>query len=90
MDKKFILSVLVIFVVSMLLGFITHGWTLADEYAATGLFRDAAEQESLFSWMLLAHIILASAFVALYRKGIEDRPWVGQGVRFGIPPGAGP
>ena len=35
-------------------------------------------------WMLIAHIILAAAFVALYRKGVEDKPWMGQGVRFGL------
>ena len=39
MNKKFILAVVVIFVISMLLGFITHAWALADEYAATGLYR---------------------------------------------------
>jgi magnesium-transporting ATPase (P-type) len=84
MDKKFTLSVLLIFVLSMILGFITHAWALADEYTGTGLYREATAQEALFPWMLLAHIILAIAFVALYRKGLEDKPWVGQGVRFGI------
>ena len=84
MDKKFILSVLLIFVVSMVLGFVTHGWALADEYFATNLFRDPAEQEAMMHWMLIAHIILATAFVALYRKGVEDKPWMGQGVRFGL------
>jgi len=84
MDKKYILSVLLIFVVSMVLGFVTHGWALADAYNATNLFRDAAVQESMIHWMLIAHIILAAAFVALYRKGVEDKPWMGQGVRFGL------
>ena len=84
MDKKFILSVLLILVLSMILGFITHSWALMDEYSATGLFRDATSQEALFPWMVLAHVILAFAFVALYRKGVENKPWVGQGVRFGI------
>ena len=48
MDKKFFLGVVLIFVVSMVLGFVTHGWALADEYEATGLFRLPAEQEALF------------------------------------------
>ena len=84
MDKKFILSVLLVFVLSMVLGFITHGWALMDEYMATGLFREATAQEALFPWMLLAHLILAFAFVALYRKGVENKPWAGQGIRFGL------
>ena len=84
MDKKFILSVVLIFVVSLVLGFITHGWALNDEYIATGLFRAPADQEALFPWMLLAHVILAYAFVALYRGGVESKPWVAQGVKFGV------
>jgi len=84
MDKKFILSVIVIFVVSMLLGFITHGWALKDEYMATGIYRPESEQEAKMVWMLLAHLLMSLAFVVLYRKGREDKPWFGQGLRFGF------
>jgi len=84
MDKKFILSVIVIFVVSMILGFITHGWALSDEYNATGLFRPEQEQQNFMVWMLLAHAVMAYAFVAIYRRGHEDKPWMAQGIRFGF------
>ena len=84
MDKKFILSVVLIFVVSMVLGFITHAWLLSAEYQATGLFRPDAEAEAYLPYMLLAHVILALAFVWIYRQGREDKPWVAQGVRFGV------
>ena len=84
MDKKFFLAFILIFVISLVLGFVTHGWALADEYEATGLFRLPAEQEGLFPWMLLAHVILSYAFVAVYKRGLEERAWVGQGIRFGI------
>ena len=84
MDKKFILSVVLIFVASMVLGFITHAWVLSAEYHATGLFRPDAEAEAYFPYMLLAHVIMAFAFVWIYRRGCEDKPWVAQGVRFGV------
>ena len=84
MDKKFILSVVLIFVVSMVLGFITHAWLLSAEYQATGLFRPDAEAEAYLPYMLLAHVIMAFAFVWIYRQGREDKPWVSQGVRFGL------
>ena len=84
MDKKFILSVVVIFVVSMLLGFITHAWALADEYTATGLFRSVEDQEAYFPWLLLGHAVMAYAFVKLYICGREDKPWLAQGMRFGF------
>ena len=84
MDKKFILSVVLFFVVSLVLGFITHAWLLSAEYQATGLFRPDAEAEAYFPFMLLAHVIMAFAFVWIYRQGREDKPWVSQGVRFGL------
>ncbi|MFT5140899.1 MAG: hypothetical protein ACI9H8_002318 [Lysobacterales bacterium] len=84
MNKKFIISVVVVFVVSMLLGFITHAWALADEYAATGLYRTLEDQEAHFVWMLVAHVIMAYAFVKLYVCGREDKPWLAQGLRFGF------
>lgn len=84
MDKKFFLSVIVVFVVSMLLGFITHGWALKDEYLATGIYRPEAEQQARMIWMLLGHLFMSVAMVVLYRKGREDKPWAGQGLRFGL------
>ena len=84
MDKKFFISVVVIFVLSMVIGFVNHGLVLSDEYQATGLFRPDAEAQAYFSWMLIAHVIMAFAFVWIYRFGREDKPWAAQGVRFGI------
>ena len=34
--------------------------------------------------MLLAHVILAGAFVWIYARGRENRPWLGQGLRYGL------
>jgi hypothetical protein len=34
--------------------------------------------------MLLAHVILAGAFTWIYSRGIEAKPWLAQGLRFGI------
>jgi hypothetical protein len=34
--------------------------------------------------MILAHVILAGAFVWVYARGVEPKPWLAQGVRFGI------
>ena len=35
-------------------------------------------------WMLLAHVVLAGAFVWIYARGMEAKPWLGQGLRFGL------
>jgi hypothetical protein len=34
--------------------------------------------------MILAHVMLSGAFVWIYARGVESKPWLGQGVRFGI------
>ena len=34
--------------------------------------------------MILAHVIMAGAFVWIYARGVEAKPWVAQGVRFGV------
>ncbi|HSM68331.1 MAG TPA: hypothetical protein VK830_01355, partial [Xanthomonadales bacterium] len=71
MDKKYFLAVIIIFVVYSLLGMVIHGMVLSDEYNATGLFRSEEEQAGFIIPMLLAHLIMAGAFVWLSRAGLE-------------------
>jgi len=33
--------------------------------------------------MILAHVFLSGALVWIYSRGVEPRPWLAQGVRFG-------
>ena len=86
MNKKFLISWVVIFVVWMVGSFVVHGLLLGPEYAAAepNLMRPEAEQQALTHWMLLAHAIMAGAFVWIYNRGNEDKPWMQQGNLFGI------
>ncbi len=84
MNAKFLIAWLVIFILSMLAGFAVHGQLLADEYLATGLMRPAEEAQNYFVWMIIAHLIMAAAFVWIYVRGREAKPWFGQGLRFGF------
>lgn len=34
-------------------------------------------------YLIGAHVVMSAAFVAIYRRGIEPRPWLGQGIRYG-------
>ena len=34
--------------------------------------------------MLLAHVLLSGAFAWIYTRGVEAKPWLAQGVRFGV------
>jgi hypothetical protein len=84
MNAKFLIAWLVIFILSMLGGFAVHGQLLADEYLATGLMRPVEEQQQYFVWMIIAHLVMAAAFVWIYQRGREAKPWLGQGLRFGL------
>jgi hypothetical protein len=85
MKGKFFLGWVVAFVLWMAGGFIIHGTLLAPEYKAlTGLFRADADAQAHFLPLLLAHVIAAGAFVWIYSRGIEPKPWLAQGFRYGI------
>ncbi len=85
MKGKFVLAWVVAFVVWMAGSFIVHGMLLHGDYAQlTSLFRPEAESQRHFPLMILAHILMAGAFAWIYSRGIEPKPWMPQGVRFGI------
>ena len=54
------------------------------DYAATAGMRPPAEAQGLMHWMILAQALFGVAFAWVYFQGKEDRPWLAQGVRFGI------
>jgi hypothetical protein len=85
MDRKFLVAWLVLFVVWMLGSFVVHGTLLYGDYAALpNLFRPEADAQNYFPFMLLAHAVMAGAFVWIYTRGLEAKPWLGQGLRFGL------
>ena len=34
--------------------------------------------------MIFAHVMMAGAFTWIYARGVENKPWLGQGLRFGL------
>jgi hypothetical protein len=85
MNKKFAIAWVSIFVVWMIGDFVVHGVLLHDDYARLpNLFRPEADAQQYFPLMILAHVILAGAFAWIYARGVEAKPWLGQGIRFGL------
>ena len=85
MNKKFLISWVVVFVAWMAGSFVVHGFLLAGGYAQLpNLFRPEAEAQGFMHLMLLAHVVMAGAFVWIYQRGAEDKPWVAQGIRYGV------
>ena len=85
MNKKFVISWVVIFVVWMVGGMLVHSIWLGETYEAmTNMMRPMDEQSGLMHFMLIAHALMAAAFVWIYQRGQEDKPWMAQGLRFGV------
>jgi hypothetical protein len=85
MNKKLALAWVLVFVAWMIGSFVVHGVLLrADYMQLSGLFRTDADAQKYFPIMLLAHVLLAGAFVWIYARGVETKPWLAQGIRFGI------
>ncbi len=78
-------SIAVMAVMSLVLGFIVHGWLLAPDYMKlAALFRSPADAQGYFGFMILAHVLIGIGFTWIYRAGREAKPFLAQGVRFGL------
>src|SRR5580700_642774 len=85
MNKKFVISWTVLFVAWFMGSFVVHGVLLRSDYMQLSrLFRTEGDQQKYFPLMILAHLILSGAFVWIYARGVEAKPWLAQGVRFGV------
>jgi len=85
LNRNFVISVVVVFVLSVALGFVIHGVILGPEYSklTPDFYRTPEDSRPLFPLMLLGNLMFATAFTWIYRHGREDKPWLAQGARFG-------
>ena len=84
MNKRFLIAWIVVFIAWFLGSFVVHGVLLnADYKALPNLFRTEADSQAYFPYMILAHVIMSGAFVWIYARGVEAKPWLPQGLRFG-------
>ena len=81
--KKFVPTVVVVFVVANLMGFLIHAVLLKKDYLPiSGYYREMGQEKMLF--ISLAYLSFALGSVWVYAKGVEEKSWLGQGVRFGL------
>ena len=84
MNRKRVISAIVMFVMAWALSFVVHGLLLGPDYSATPGMRPPAEAQQIIGYLILAQAIFGVAFAWVYFQGKEDKPWLAQGVRFGI------
>jgi hypothetical protein len=69
----------------MALGFAVHATMLAPDYARLpSLMRSMEDSQKYFPFMLLGHVFLAFGFTWIYLRGREAKPWLAQGIRYGL------
>lgn len=84
MSARFFIAWAVTFVAWMAGSFVVHHTLLHADYSSVqNLFRSPEEAQNYFHFMILAHALMAGAFVWIYRQGVTAAPFVGQGLRYG-------
>ncbi len=81
---KCIVSAAIMFVMAWALSFVVHGFLLGADYAVTPGMRPPAEAQKIVYFIILAQALFGIAFAWIYVQGREDKPWLAQGLRFGI------
>jgi hypothetical protein len=89
MNKRFVISVVVIFIVSVAGGMLVHGTILASEYtklANAGIYRTPEQAHPLMGFMMLGQPQLRHRPHVDLSHRTRQPPWLGQGLRFGLRP----
>jgi len=78
-----ILAIVVVFVLSCVFGTLIHAILLHDDYASVASVYRAAKDASI-PLIFTGYLSFAIGSVWMYAHGVEDKAWLGQGVRFGV------
>ncbi|MGA9041251.1 MAG: hypothetical protein WB421_12000 [Terriglobales bacterium] len=83
--KKFLAAFALVFVLSTLLNFVIHGFLLKPLYHQTSqLMRGDADAGAHAMFLMVGFLFFSLGFVWIYARGVEAKPWAGQGIRYGI------
>jgi hypothetical protein len=83
--KKLIIAIVVAYVFLMGTDYLIHSVWLMPDYDAIPLSHRNAEQIMSRFWaMALGQLFFAAMFAYIYTRGRESKPWIPQGIRYGI------
>ena len=82
-DKKFFLAWIAAFVAWFVGTYVVNVY-LIDYSAIAGLMRPWEEELQRYPVLILADLILTGSFVRFYVRGLERKPWLPQGLGFGL------
>ncbi len=83
--KKFLITWAVVFFVGFTLNYVIHAVLLHDDYSKLpNLLRTEPDMQSRFHYMIVANIVYSLALAWIFAQGLTEKPWLGQGIRFGV------
>lgn len=98
--KRFCIAVIVVFVLLLITDFIIHGVILSGLYKpytagptqvmfGLSLFMDPSGQGRSYKWafhiaIYVAEFIFAFFFTYIFTRGVEGKPWLTEGFRYGV------
>ena len=83
--KKLVAAVVVGYIVLMVLGYVIHNIWLMPVYREYDQVWRSPELMMKKRWvMFVGQFIFTVLFAWIYTRGLENKPWVGQGIRYGI------
>jgi hypothetical protein len=82
---KSLLRTMAVAMAMFALGFVGHQLLLGRAYAAIEpIMRSKSDMQAHMPFALINCLVFSAAFVWIYSQGKSARPWLGQGVRFGV------
>jgi hypothetical protein len=82
---KFLIRTLVVAVAMFALGFVGHQLLLGHDYASIEpIMRSREDMQAHMPFALISCFCFSGALVWIYSQGRSPKPWIGQGIRFGV------
>ena len=82
---KFLLRTIVLAIAWFALGYVGHQLLLGRDYVAIEpIMRPKADMQAHMMFAPLSGFIFAAAVAWIYAQGRSAKPWLGQGLRFGV------
>jgi hypothetical protein len=83
--KKLVMAVVAVYIVLMATNYLVHSVWLAPDYDAIPLSHRSLEGIQHRFWaMLVGQFFFSAMFAYIYTRGRENKPWMVQGIRYGI------
>src|SRR5215471_1593617 len=82
---KFLWRTIVVAVAMFALGYVGHQLVLGRAYSSiVPIMRSQADMQAHMPFALISSLCFSAAFVWIYAQGQSTKPWLAQGLRFGV------